>query len=525
MPIQNYQTPGVYIEELNAFPNSVVGVPTAIPAFIGYTPKAEYEGKSFYKKAQRITSFADFKAIYMVDDPAPPADPAVQYNPCYYLVEEAQNDTREADLAVNGKSYHVLPDPNTIYYLYNSIRLFYENGGGAAYIVAVGGYGESSKNPLASPDDAIVNPHVKLAELQAGLELLKNETEPTLYVCPDAMLLSLDDNGSLMESMLLQAATMQTAMCIFDVIGGAEPDPILYTNDIEEFRNRTGSVGLDYGAAYYPFIGTTVMQMGEINYTNLFGGNIEALEALINPSAAPDQNVATILTQIKDKRTTLPVSQLDAALLLASPVYKLIVQHALQLANLLPPSGGIAGVYATTDNQIGVWKAPANMSIVGAANLPIKLSDNQQESLNVDAVTGKSINAIRFFNGRGILIWGARTLDGNSMDWRYIAVRRTVTYLEQSIKGAAEAYIFAPNDANTWSDVKAMIANFLTNVWKQGGLQGAQASEAFVVEIGLGTTMTADDILNGIMRISVKVAVVHPAEFIVITFNQQMASS
>ena len=525
MPNANYQTPGVYIEEISAFPNSVVPVPTAVPAFIGYTPKASYEGKSYYGKAQKITSFAEFKAIYMVDDPAPPADPAVQYNPCYYLVESGQDDPQDADLALNGKSYHILPDPSTIYYLYNSIRLFYENGGGDAYIVAVGGYGKSSNKPLASPDDAIVNPHAKLAELQAGLELLKNETEPTLYVCPDAMLLSLADNGTLMESMLLQAATMQTAMCIFDVIGGAEPDPVRYIDDIEEFRRRTGSAGLGYGAAYYPFIGTNVMKMGEINYTNLFGGDIEALTAIINPPATSVKNVATILTQIKDKSTKATVSQLDTALQLASPLYKQIVQRVLQRANLLPPSGGMAGVYATNDNDVGVWQAPANMSIIGAVSLPINLSAEQQEDLNVDAVTGKSINAIRFFRGQGILIWGARTLDGNSMDWRYIPVRRTVTFLEQSIKRAAEAYVFAANDANTWSDVKAMIANFLTNVWQQGGLQGAQASEAFTVDIGLGTTMSSEDMLNGIMRVTVKVAVIRPAEFIVITFAQQMASN
>jgi len=185
----------------------------------------------------------------------------------------------------------------------------------------------------------------------------------------------------------------------------------------------------------------------------------------------------------------------------------------------------MAGVITTTDNEVGVWEAPANTSIVGAASLPIQLSETQQGNLNMDAVSGKSINAIRFFNGIGILIWGARTLDGNSLDWRYLPVRRIMTFLEQSCKLAAHAYIFQPNEKNTWEAVKAMIGSFLTTIWKEGGLQGAAAADAFSVDCGLGTTMTAQDILNGFMIVTVKVAVIRPAEFIILTFQQQMAVS
>jgi phage tail sheath protein FI len=97
--------------------------------------------------------------------------------------------------------------------------------------------------------------------------------------------------------------------------------------------------------------------------------------------------------------------------------------------------------------------------------------------------------------------------------------------IEQSCKLAAQAYVFQPNDQNTWSAVTSMISSFLTSVWKEGGLQGATATQAFSVNCGLGTTMTSGDILNGMMNVTVQVAVVHPAEFIVITFQQQMAGS
>ena len=128
----------------------------------------------------------------------------------------------------------------------------------------------------------------------------------------------------------------------------------------------------------------------------------------------------------------------------------MLIEHVLKDVNLLPPSGAIAGVITTVDNNVGVWKAPANRSMNSVSTLPIYLTSDEQVPLNVDASSGKSINVIRSFTGKGILIWGARTLDGNSQDWRYLSVRRTMNFLEQSCKLAAQAYVFAPNDKNTW---------------------------------------------------------------------------
>ncbi|MCG8574694.1 MAG: phage tail sheath subtilisin-like domain-containing protein [Flavobacteriales bacterium] len=522
MNLSTIKSPGVYIDEINAFPNSVVPVATAVPAFIGYTPQAMYEGKSYTNVPQKITSFAEFQAIFCYPNPSPPAPPAKQYNPEYYFVKQKSKPEKGDYMLIDGDFYSIVPDPNTIYYLYNSIKLFYENGGGDAYIVSVGTYGDPSKNPM-TPGDQIVNPNVQLNDLMNGLALLKNEQEPTMYICPEATLMSVDNNATLMQEMLLQCTEMQTAVSIFDIIGGRDPDPILYTNDIETFRNSTGANGLNYGTAYYPFIGTTIMQNSDIDFTNLFGGDLKQLEPLLNPADNPNQSVATIFSKIESGE--LSTTQGQNALINASKTYSQMVKHVLSDANILPPSGGMAGVITTTDNQEGVWYAPANTSIVGTVSLPIRLSESQQADLNIDAVSGKSINAIRFFNGLGILVWGARTLDGNSLDWKYLPVRRTMTFLEQSCKLAAHAYVFEPNDKNTWEGVKSMISSFLTSIWKEGGLQGATAADAFSVQCGLGTTMTSDDILNGFMKVAVKVAVVHPAEFIVLEFEQQMAKS
>jgi uncharacterized protein len=524
MTEQNIKAPGVYINELNAFPDSVVPVATAVPVFIGYTPQAAYEGKSYINVPVKISSFADFEAFFCLPDAPAPAAPAKQYAPQYYLVKQGTLPAKDDYMMIDGSYYAILPDPGTIYYLYNSVKLFYQNGGCDAFIVSVGGYGKASGSPV-EPGEQVINPNVLLNELLNGLDTLRNEQEPTMYICPEATLLSADNNATLMQAMLLQANNMQTAVCLFDIIGGKNPDPVLYTNDIARFRNNTGNTGLSFGAAYYPFIGTSIMQNSDIDYTNLFGGDVNQLAALINPPGNPNPGVTTIIAAINNPASGLTVVQCNNALINASQTYSAIIKHILADVNLLPASGGMAGVITLTDNSSGPWQSPANTSIVGAVSLPIHLNDSQQADLNVDAVSGKSINALRFFNGQGILVWGARTLDDNNEYWRYISIRRTIIFLEQSCKLAARAYVFQPNDKNTWEAVKAMIGSFLTGVWQQGGLQGASAAEAFSVACGLGTTMTADDILNGFMKVSIQVSVLHPAEFIIITFQQQQATS
>lgn len=177
------------------------------------------------------------------------------------------------------------------------------------------------------------------------------------------------------------------------------------------------------------------------------------------------------------------------------------------------------------DNTRGVWKSPANYSLNHVDSPVVSISSQDQEDFNVNPETGKSVNVIRPFQGLGTLVWGGRTLDGNSADWKYINVRRTLIMIEQSIKAATRAYVFEPNDGNTWLTVKAMVTNFLTNLWKQGALAGAAPEQAFDVQIGLGATMTPTDILDGKMLISVKLAIVRPAEFIIITFQQQLQPS
>jgi phage tail sheath protein FI len=522
MPNPERKTPGVYIEEVSFDAHSVVPIPTAVPAFIGYTPKASFNGNSFLNKAIKISSFAEFQTFFCLEN-LPKESPVKQYSPQYYVVEQKPGVNYINGLTINGKQYAVLPDPGTIYYLFNSIRLFYENGGGHAYIVSVGTYGAPSRKPL-QPGAPLENPNVFLNDLLNGLNTLEKVQEPTIYVCPEATLLSEANNGTLMQKMLLQNADLGTAISIFDIIGAKYPDPVNYVDDIQTFRDNTGINGLGYGAAYYPFVATTIMQTTDLDFNNFFGGKTNKLRSLLSPANAPDQATEEIFAKINKPDTKETPQQLQAALLLINGHYKSILNLALEDANLLPPSGGMAGIMNTVDSQTGVWKAPANVSMVGVKGLTINLNDNQQGDLNVDALTGKSINALRKFPGVGILVWGARTLDGNSIDWKYIPVRRTMIFIEQSCKIATQAFVFEPNDQNTWASVKGMIEDFLTGLWKQGGLAGSKPSNAFAVRCGLGSTMTEQDILQSNLIVQVQVALVHPAEFIAFSFSQKMVA-
>jgi len=182
-------------------------------------------------------------------------------------------------------------------------------------------------------------------------------------------------------------------------------------------------------------------------------------------------------------------------------------------------------VYARVDNQRGVWKAPANVSLTGVIEPTYYFDNDDTDNLNIDPVAGKSVNAIRSFVGKGTLIWGARTLAGNDNEWRYISVRRFFNMVEESVKKSTYWAVFEPNDANTWVKVRGMIESYLTQKWREGALAGSTTKEAFFVRCGLGTTMSSQDILEGRMYVEIGMAVVRPAEFIILKFYHKLQTS
>jgi uncharacterized protein len=260
-----------------------------------------------------------------------------------------------------------------------------------------------------------------------------------------------------------------------------------------------------------------------------------AVATAILQGATPEEKRLSVLTKLDNLFNIINLAyqtgiigkeielekQKNEALLAAMPAFKAIVNGINSTAMALPPSGAIAGIYAYTDNNRGVWKAPANVSIGGVEPNTI-FSASELEGLNVDVMAGKSINAIRPFQGKGTLVYGARTLAGNDPEWRYVSVRRFFNMVEDSCKKATEQFVFEPNDANTWVRVQSMIDNFLWTLWRDGALQGATPQKAYYVSVGLGKTMTKEDIMDGRMIVEIGMAAVRPAEFIVLRFSHKL---
>jgi uncharacterized protein len=183
------------------------------------------------------------------------------------------------------------------------------------------------------------------------------------------------------------------------------------------------------------------------------------------------------------------------------------------MMRLVPPGGHIAGIYARTDSERGVYKAPANEVVRGAQDLEFCVTAGEQGILNP-----RGVNVIRAFPGRGIRVWGARTLSSDTK-WKYINVRRLFIFIEESIEEGTQFVVFEPNDEPLWRRVVQTVTQFLTRVWKDGALMGRRPEEAFFVKCDR-TTMTQDDIDNGRLVCIIGIAPVKPAEFVIFRIAQ-----
>jgi phage tail sheath protein FI len=185
---------------------------------------------------------------------------------------------------------------------------------------------------------------------------------------------------------------------------------------------------------------------------------------------------------------------------------------------LVPPGGHVLGVYARSDTERGVFKAPANEIVRGALDLEQEINDQVQDDLNP-----KGVNVIRSFPGRGIRVWGARTITSNAL-WKYVSVRRLFIFLERSIYEGTQWVVFEPNDDRLWARVTDTIRLFLRSQWRLGALFGRTEQEAFFITCDR-TTMTQDDILNGRLICEIGIAPVRPAEFVIFRVFQNTAES
>ena len=185
---------------------------------------------------------------------------------------------------------------------------------------------------------------------------------------------------------------------------------------------------------------------------------------------------------------------------------------------LVPPSGFIAGIYARSDSERGVHEAPANEVVLGLTRLEENIGSSFQ-----DALAAEGINCLRFFEGRGNLVWGARTMSSDP-EWKYVNVRRLIIYIEHSVDNGTQWAVFEPNNETLWANVRQTVGDFLLVLWRKGALMGEKPEEAYFVRCDR-TTMSQDDIDNGRLICLVGVAPVKPAEFVIIRIGQWTADA
>ena len=547
-----YRTPGVYVEEIQTLPPSVAEVATAVPAFIGYTKIGPGTGGEPVIK--RISSMLEFMTAFGAAFPA-----------------KFSVSSESTGLVVNG------PTNAHKFSLYYALSHYFKNGGGPCHVVSVGNY-----QTMPSVDN-----------FSKGIQALEQEDEPTLIVLTDAAcLLSAGDYYRLCSEALMQCKKLGDRFTILDVAPTSSTDK----KDWEIFRDEASlSANLDYGAAYTPYLQTSLNYIYSENDVTLGGLTEGATTSAPSWSKDFDSGLSvkysgshsapavkiigsgeSITFEELDKnlvirgvsgKTAKAVADTWNALTTAQKIngysvlstgassaavnhtdnqfISLVLQSntmaALADSNteqynriksllaekrvVLPPSAAMAGVYARVDREEGVWKAPANTGVMAVLGPVSKITDAQQEQLNVDPTAGKSINAIRAFTGKGTLVWGARTLAGNDNEWRYISVRRLFITIEESTKKASAFAVFEPNDQSTWLKVRAMIESYLYGLWQQGALAGATEDAAYYVNVGLGATMTPQDVLEGRMIVEIGIAAVRPAEFIILRFSHKLQTA
>lgn len=452
--------PGVYIEE-DATPSiSVSQGATAVPLFIASFQPTDPASAG---KIIRVSSWLDFSKKFV----------AVTANTAKVTVEStapapppAKEDSKTRKRANNTRSitgpdnftYNIADTQVVIPGELLALQLYFQNGGGACYICA-----------LADAANA--------TQLE---DLIGEAQDITLLVCPSpdadyreavytALLSSLDKN----KGYFLLADAVYT--------GGKVQAP-------------DGIGASPHIAVYYPSL--VVSEKPTIAEKDI------AVEGY-------EDAAGSVVTNLAELRSIFPD--------LAEAIWaKVASADALKSYVSVSPSAPVAGIYCKTDLERGVWKAPANAVINGVVDVSTRVTDDEQGTLN-DA----GINAIRYFSDRGILVWGARTLQ-NDDSWGSIPVRRLFDAAERDIKKALRPMIFEPNAQPTWKRVQAAVESYLNRLWRDGALAGDRPEEAYFVLIGKDITMTDDDIAQGHMIVQIGMAPVYPAEFIILQFTQNM---
>lgn len=500
-----YLAPGVFVEEIERGPKPIEGVATSTAAFIGETERGGV-------KPKLITSYGAYLREF-------------------------------GDVFGDGK------------YMPHAVKNFFDNGGRRVYItrIVAGGaiahlvFGDFTIDALG-PGDAYNRTWARVGPGTTknnngdpvGFRLTifywdrfpsggapfdafdDTSTLPRPYLTEDFDDLSLDaaspnywekrvnnGNSSIVELSVAPGATLPAGLSAGPLAGGAEGGAPAAKDFVGDDPVPTLKTGLS-ALALDPYREVALVAAPGITDTAILQEVITHCEVNRFRFAVIDSAKASGNPANLDPRTTIDDTKYAAFYY----PWIWISDPRTGRRAIVPPSGAVCGIYALTDNTRGVWKAPANETVAGALDLEYDIDTGTQEVLNP-----RGVNVIRRFPGRGIRVWGARTLSSDPL-WKYVSVRRLFIFLEASIYNATQWVVFEPNDDRLWARVKQTLTLFLRTQWREGALFGATEAEAFSIAVGRDT-MTEDDIVNGRLIIEVGIAPVRPAEFVIFRVYQK----
>ena len=484
--------PGVYIEEVSSGVRTITGVPTSIALFLGWTAKGPTD------KARRLTSFTDY-----------------------------------------ARNYGGL-DRRTL--LGHSLKHFFDNGGADAYVLRIADPDAAVANvevgdlliEATSPGEWANEYRVRITEraddtTRFKLEVISHPSDDTAVaeVFED---LSMDESDRrFIESVINDRSS------VIIVTANGDTTPANGTL-VDLDGTQAGTDGAMWGPEDADFRAAVLaaFERGAVaDRLDLF--NIVCVPGLTNANTIGNlqthckQRRAFLIVDSDENATVANMEDINALQGLTgtdasySALYYPWVRAADPLAagalRNFPPSGFVAGIYARTDGQRGVWKAPAGSEagIAGAASLTVVMSDAENGQLNP-----RGINCLRTLPVFDSVVWGARTLHGHNdraSEWKYVPVRRMALFLEESLYRGTQWVVFEPNDEPLWAQIRLNIGAFMQNLFRQGAFQGRSPREAYFVKCDRETT-TQNDINLGIVNIHVGFAPLKPAEFVVIRLQQ-----
>jgi uncharacterized protein len=506
-----YLTPGVYVEEVPSSSKPIEGVGTSVAAFVGLAPGGPVN------TPMRISNWTQFSNLY--GDPTNPDNGP--------FMEGA--------------------------YLAHAVYGFFQNGGSLCWIIRVGadgdGAGSQPRAALPAAADKSVETFRAVAlegvsdpvtvelseepnagegggdttyrlvvkagsetEEHEGLQLKKGRANIATKVNAASKLIKIEETGaSLPEAQRVPATGSYTLS-----VPASKPTSLKATDFEGDVAKRRGMGSLaavdEVTMVIMPDLMTLASNGGDdTQVRDLQGKMIAHCENMGDRMAILDAPAGLIPQEVLEWR--MNTAGYDSKMAALYYPWIEVMDPLTNRPMMVPPSGHIAGIWSRTDSTRGVHKAPANEVILGANGLAFQVTQAEQGGLNKSGV-----NCIRAFPGRGIRVWGARTLSSDP-EWRYINVRRLFNFVAESIMEGTQWSVFEPNDQRLWASLQINVSNFLQRLWRDGALFGASPAEAYYVKCDAETN-PPEVIEAGQLVCEIGIAPVKPAEFVIFRLSQ-----